>query len=66
MASYDVYLYLQYGQSPLMMALSRRHVKVVSLLLDKGAEVNHLDKVSYSSIVVIMFKVFRLHVPDGL
>ena len=61
-----MYLYLQNGVSPLMVASSRGHFEIVKLLLDKGAEINHQNNVSYSSIVVIMFKVFRLHVPDGL
>ena len=49
-----------------MEASSRGHLEIVKLLLDKGAEVNHQNKASFNSIVVIMFKVFRLHVPDGL
>ena len=53
-----MYLFLQYGWSPLMVASSWGHLEIVKLLLDKGAEVNHLNKVSYSSIVVIMFKYF--------
>ena len=53
-----MYLYLQDGKSPLVMASSRGHFEIVKLLLDKGAEVNHQNKVSYSSIVVIMFKEF--------
>ena len=43
-----MHLYLQDEKSPLMMALSGGHVEIVKLLLDKGAEVNHLRKVSYS------------------
>ena len=31
-----------------MMASSRGHFEIVKLLLDKGAEVNHQNKVSYS------------------
>ena len=31
-----------------MMASSSGHVEIVKLLLDKGAEVNHQNKVSYS------------------
>ena len=45
------------------MTLSGGHYEIVKLLLDKGAEVNHQNKASYS---VIMFKVYCLHVPDGL
>ena len=61
-----MHLYLQDGKSPLMEALSGGHFEIVRLLLDKGAEVNHQNKVSNSSIVLIMFKVFCLHVTDGL
>ena len=50
-----MYLYLQNGESPLILASSEGHFEIVKLLLDKGAEVNHQDKVSYSSIVVIMY-----------
>ena len=48
-------LYLQDGKSPLMVASSGGHFEIAKLLLNKGAEVNHQDKVSYSSIVVIMY-----------
>ena len=34
--------------SLLMVASSRGNFEIVKLLLDKGAEVNHLNKVSYS------------------
>ena len=61
-----MYLYLQYGRSPLMMASSGRHLEIVKLLLDKGADVNYQNKASFNSIVVIIFSRFRLHVPDGL
>ena len=47
-ASYDVYLYLQNGESPLILASYGGHLEIVKLLLDKGAEVNHQNKVSYS------------------
>ena len=43
-----MYLFLQDGESPLMVALSRGYVEIVKLLLDKGAEVNHQKMVSYS------------------
>ena len=43
-----MYLYLQNGKSSLMMALSRGNFEIVKLLLDKGAEVNCQNKVSYS------------------
>ena len=45
-ASYDVYLSLQYGRSPLMEAASRGNVKCLQLLLEKGADVNQQNKVS--------------------
>ena len=31
-----------------MLASSRGHLEIVKQLLDKGAKVNHLNKVSYS------------------
>ena len=40
------------------MVSSSGHFEIVKLLLDKGAEVNHQNKVSYSSIVVFMFNEF--------
>ena len=39
-------LYLQYGRSPLLEAASTGDVECLQLLLDKGADVNHKDKVS--------------------
>ena len=47
-ASYDVYLSLQNGQSPLMMASAEGHLEIVKLLLDKGAVVNHQNTVCYN------------------
>ena len=44
--SYDVYLFLQNGQSPLMVATSRGDVECLQLLLDKGADVSQQNKVS--------------------
>ena len=61
-----MYLSLQYVELLLMEASSEGHFVIVKLLLDKGAEVNHLNKVSYSSVVVIIFSRFRLHVTDGM
>ena len=49
-----------------MEASSWGYFEIVKLLLDKGAEVNHQNKVSFNSIVVIIFSRFRLHVPDGM
>ena len=45
-ASYDVYLSLQYGWFPLLEAASTGDVECLQLLLDKGADVNHQNKVS--------------------
>ena len=42
-----------------MLVSSGGHLEIVKQLLDKGAEVNHQNRVS---IVIILFKVFRLHV----
>ena len=44
--SYDVYLCLQNGQSPLMEAASRGDVECIQLLVDKGADVIQQNKVS--------------------
>ena len=44
--SCDVYLSLQDGQSPLMVATSRGNVQCLQLLLDKGADVSQQNKVS--------------------
>ena len=43
---YTVLYSLQDGQTPLMEALSEGHVECVKLLLDKGAPVDHQDRVS--------------------
>ena len=42
----DMHLSLQNGDTPLMVALQCRHDGCVQLLLNKGAQVNHQDKVS--------------------
>ena len=42
----DVYLSLQDRQFPLKVATLRGDVQCLQLLLDKGADVNHQDKVS--------------------
>ena len=49
-----------------MEASSGGHFEIVKLLLDKGVDVNYQNEVSFSSISVILFNRFRLHVPDGL
>ena len=41
-----MYLSLQDGRSPLLEVASQGNVKCLQLLLDKGADVNHQDKVS--------------------
>ena len=41
-----MYLSLQDGRSPLMVVASRGDVECLQLLLDKGADVSHQDKVS--------------------
>ena len=45
-ASCDVHLSLQDGWSPLLKTVSRGNVECLQLLLDKGADVNQLYKVS--------------------
>ena len=42
----SIVLSSQYGQTPLMEASSEGHVECAQLLLDRGAQVNHQDKVS--------------------
>ena len=42
----DMYLSLQNGDTPLMMALQCSRVEYVQLLLDRGAQVDHQTKVS--------------------
>ena len=41
-----MYLSLQYGRSPLLVAASEGNVECLQLLLEKGADVNHKDEVS--------------------
>ena len=41
-----MYLSVQDGRSPLMVAASEGKVKCLQLLLEKGADVNHQDEVS--------------------
>ena len=41
-----VHLSLQNGRTPLMKASAEGHVASMQLLLDRGAQVNHQDKVS--------------------
>ena len=45
-----IYLSLQDGKSPLMVASLVGHFEIVKLLLDKGAEVNHQNEVNYCTI----------------
>ena len=42
----DMHLSLQDGDTPLMVASRWGHDRCVQLLLDRGAQVNHQDKVS--------------------
>ena len=46
MASYYMHLSLQYGGTSLMWASGTGHVGCVQLLLVRGAQLNHQDKVS--------------------
>ena len=47
-----ILLYLQSGQTALMEASIGGHVECVKLLLEKGADVNHKDRVSAVSLSV--------------
>ena len=47
-----ILLYLQSGQTALMKVSSGGHVDCVKLLLEKGADVNHKDKVCAVSLSV--------------
>ena len=47
-----ILLYLQSGQTALMKASSGGHVECVKLLLEKGVDVNHTDRVSAVSLSV--------------
>ena len=51
-----MYLSLQNGRTPLMVASGGGHVECVKLLLDKGAQVNHCTVVStiLMSLVTIL------------
>ena len=49
-----------------MKASSKGHFGIVKLLLDKDVDVNYQNEASFSSILVIIFNRFHLHVPDGL
>ena len=48
-----MYFSLQSGQTALMKASSEGHVDCVKLLLEKDADVNHKDKVSAVSELII-------------
>ena len=48
-----MYFSLQSGQTALIKASSKGHVDCVKLLLEKGAEVDHEDKVSAVSELII-------------
>ena len=47
-----MHLSLQHGRTPLMVASGGGHVECVKLLLDRGVQVNHQDKVSMYSIAI--------------
>ena len=44
------YMYLQYGKTPLHKASVESHISIVHLLLEKGANINAVDNVSYTTL----------------
>ena len=47
-----VVVVLQDGETPLMRATQKKHTEIVSLLLQKGANVSFADKVRYLNVIV--------------
>ena len=47
-----MHLSLQWGQTALMMAYDRGHIECAKMLVDKGAQVNILDRVSLSGVII--------------
>ena len=39
-------MFLQFGKSPLLAACEGGHTEIAKLFIDRGADVNQLDKVS--------------------
>ena len=44
------YMYWQYGRTPLHIASIEGHGSIVHLLLEKGANINAVDNVSYTTL----------------
>ena len=56
----DMHLSLQCGDTPLMEASGRGHDGCVRLLLDRGAQIDHQNKVSISPVsLYIMFSCVK-------
>ena len=47
-----MHLSLQWGQTALMIAYDRGHIKCAEMLMEKGAQVNIQDRVSLIGVII--------------